>query len=70
MRDAFAAIERSERFGDAGDLPLVYIEVGHDGLGCEKRAGAAGRLGEFLKARFRLLIQSNRKRVRAHMYTV
>ena len=52
MRDAFAAIERRERFGDAGDLPLVDIEVGDDGFGREERAGATGCLGEFLKPRF------------------
>jgi len=36
MRHAFAAVKRRERFGDPGDLPLVGIEVGHDGFGCEE----------------------------------
>ena len=40
MRDSFAAIERRERFGDAGDLPLVDIEVGDDGFGRQERAGS------------------------------
>ena len=37
MRDAFAAIERGEGFGDAGDLPLVGVEIGNDRFGGEER---------------------------------
>jgi hypothetical protein len=59
MRDAFAAVKRRERFGDAGDLPLVDVEIRGDCRGREERAGAAGRLGEFLQAGFRLLVQAD-----------
>jgi hypothetical protein len=36
MRDAFAAVERRERFGDPDDLPLVRVEVGGNRFGGEK----------------------------------
>ena len=44
VRDAFAAVERGERFGDAGDLPLIGVEVGGNRLGREERSAAAGAL--------------------------
>jgi hypothetical protein len=43
---------RKERCGDASDLPLVGVEVGGNCLGREKRAGAAGALGELFEATF------------------
>ena len=52
VRDAFAAIERCERFVYAGDLPLVGVEIGNYRFGREERAGAAGTLGQLLKAAF------------------
>ena len=52
VRDAFAAIERGEGFGDAGDLPLVDVEIGNDRFGGEERTAPTGALGEFLQPRF------------------
>ena len=52
MRDALAAIERGEGFGDAGDLPLVGVEIGGNRFGGKERSAAAGALGELLKPRF------------------
>ena len=40
MRNAFASVKRGER--DAGDLPLVGIEVGGNRFGGEERSAAAG----------------------------
>ena len=37
---------------DAGDLPLVDVEVGHDGFGGEEGSAAAGALAELLKTAF------------------
>ena len=50
MRDAFASVKRGERARDAGDLPLVGVEVGGDRLGREERSAAARALGELFKA--------------------
>jgi len=58
MGDAFAAVERIESFGDTDDLPLVDVEESDDRFGGEEGAGAAGGLGEFLEACFRLLVGS------------
>ena len=50
MRDTFASVKRGERARDAGDLPLVGVEVGGNRFGGEERPAAAGALGELLKA--------------------
>ena len=47
--DAPATIKRGEGSRDAGDLPLVRVEVRGDCLGGEERTGAPCALGEFLK---------------------
>jgi hypothetical protein len=52
VRDTFASVKRGERARDAGDLPLVGVEVGGDRLGREERSAAARALGEFLKPFF------------------
>ena len=48
MSDAFAAVERGKRFGDAGDLPLVGVEIGGNRLGGQEGSRTAGALSEFL----------------------
>ena len=52
VRDASAAIERGERFGDPGDLPLVGVEVGGNRFGGEERPTATSALGELLQPLF------------------
>lgn len=52
LSDAFSAVKRGERFCDAGDLPLVYVEVLVNGFGGEKRTAPTGTLGQLLKPRF------------------
>jgi hypothetical protein len=50
--DAFVAVKRRKRFGDAGDLPLIGVEIGGNRLGREERTGAAGILSELFKTAF------------------
>jgi hypothetical protein len=45
-----AAVERGDRLTDAGDLPLVGIEIFGDRLGGEKGPRAAGTPGEPLQS--------------------
>ena len=52
MRDTFASVKRGERARDAGDLPLVGVEVGGNRFGGEERSAATSALGELLKPRF------------------
>jgi hypothetical protein len=59
MRDAFAAIKRGKRFGDAGDLPLVGVEVGGNRFGGQEGSASTGALGELLKAAFGRRTNSN-----------
>jgi hypothetical protein len=44
--DRFAAIERRDRSFDAGNLPLVDVEIRVDRLGREQRTAAAGARGQ------------------------
>ena len=50
MRDTFASVKRGERARDAGDLPLVGVEVGGNRFGGEERSAATSALGELFKA--------------------
>jgi hypothetical protein len=50
VRDAFASVKRGESARDAGDLPLIGVEVGGNRLGREERPAATGALGELFKA--------------------
>ena len=50
---------RRARARDAGDLPLVGVEIGGDRLGGEIRARAAGIPGEPFKTAFRRVPDAN-----------
>jgi hypothetical protein len=50
VRDAFASVKGCERACDAGDLPLVGVEVGGNCFGGEERSAPTSALGELLKA--------------------
>jgi hypothetical protein len=49
VRDTFASVKRGERARDAGDLPLVGVEVGGNRFGGEECSAATGALGELFK---------------------
>jgi hypothetical protein len=70
VRNAFAAVERGEGSRDAGDLPLVRVEIRGDCLGGEERTRAPRAFGESFEPAFRGAIYANRKCVCAHMCTV
>src|SRR5208282_4985835 len=65
-----AAVERRDRLLDAGDLPLVDIEILVDRLGREKRAAAAGAPGELLQPLLRGLIDTNGEGCGSHVVDV
>src|SRR5258708_28703124 len=46
VRNSFAAIERGDRLLDAGNLPLIDVEVLLDRLAREERTAAARVLGQ------------------------
>src|ERR1019366_6517617 len=46
VRDTFASVKRGECVRDAGDLPLVGVEVGGNRFGGEERSAATRALGE------------------------
>ena len=48
----FATIERGKRFSDAGNLPLVGVEIGGNRFSRQERTAATGALCELLKAAF------------------
>src|ERR1019366_5906518 len=50
VRDTFASVKGGERARDAGDLPLVGVEVGGNRFGGEEGSAAAGAFGELFKA--------------------
>ena len=50
MRNPLAAIERSHGFLNAGDLPLVQVEVFVYRLSGEGRSAPPGTLGQFLQS--------------------
>jgi hypothetical protein len=50
--DAFASVKRGETARDAGDLPLVGVEVGGNRFGGEERSAATCAFGELLKSLF------------------
>jgi hypothetical protein len=70
VRNAFAAVKRGEGSRDAGDLPLVRVEVRGDCLGGKERTGAPCALGEFLEPAFCGAIYADRKCISVHMCTV
>jgi hypothetical protein len=50
VRDAFAAVKRGDGAENAGDLPLVDVEIFLDGFGREERAGASRGARHFFEA--------------------
>jgi hypothetical protein len=50
MGDALAALKGSDSAENAGDLPLVDVEIFLDGFGREKGSAVAGALGELLQS--------------------
>ena len=52
VRNAFASVKRGKCPRDAGDLPLVGVEVGGNRFGGEERSAATSALGELLKSLF------------------
>ena len=68
MGNPLAAIERSHGFLNAGDLPLVQVQVLVYRLSGEERSAPAGALGQFLQSLLAGRINANADGCRGHVF--